>query len=276
MGALRVVSLNLACHLPWSERKPEIVAWLHRLDPDVVLLQENTGRPGRSWADELGEILNLSVATSDDAAGAFGNAVLSRWVIDEQTAIELPWLPHDERAHFSGFLGPSALRVRTSGMYFISVHLAAEPDRSANRCDQVLTIHRACQETSCGFPVVFGGDFNADPDSDEIRFLRGASALGSVGAAYQEAWTSCGQGAGFTLDRRNSWHALRPIRNRRVDYIFAGDPYFLAEEFGGPGHLTGLVTKVALAFNETLTDTFASDHFGLAVEVQLPPTSRKR
>src|SRR6266536_6523809 len=94
-GTLRIVQLNIGSLLEphWDERRREIVAWLDRLDADLVCLQEvwesadspntagwlvdNAGGPER-WAWCFGGY-PLPEALWPDQSLRFGSAILSRW-----------------------------------------------------------------------------------------------------------------------------------------------------------------------------------------------------
>jgi endonuclease/exonuclease/phosphatase family metal-dependent hydrolase len=52
--------------------------------------------------------------------------------------------------------------------------------------------------------VVVCGDFNAAPDSDEIRMLTGHSATASPGLVFYNSWEVAGDGSpGYTWSNRN-------------------------------------------------------------------------
>jgi len=69
-------------------------------------------------------------------------------------------------------------------------------------------------------PAILMGDFNAEPDSDEIRFLRGLTALGGRSTYWADCFGLVGAG-------RAHVRAHQPLRAtaaralRRIDYIFS-------------------------------------------------------
>src|SRR5687768_5700606 len=93
-GVLRIAQLNAGSLLEpgWDERRYEVAAWLERLDPDVVCLQEiwqsSTGPntagwlvdqapPGRwHWTFGGG---GVGPPFATDPTIMFGSAILSRW-----------------------------------------------------------------------------------------------------------------------------------------------------------------------------------------------------
>jgi endonuclease/exonuclease/phosphatase family metal-dependent hydrolase len=272
-ATVRIVTFNLAFHLPWSERQPEVMAWFEELRPDVVLLQENVGAPGESWADQLADIMGYSVAHGGTVGQMrYANAALTRWPVDRCRSIELPCEPPPAGMGLPNEpIGAHAVHLATGGMDFIGVHLAPAPQKSALRLRQVLALDDECSTIDAArrpMPVVMGGDFNATPDADPIRFLVGQGVVDGRSTYYQEAWQHAGQGPGYTLDRSNPWHAATTLPNARIDFVFIGYPYFRAGSTMGLRETTGTIERAALAFNRPLTGTFASDHFGLSVDVR--------
>lgn len=116
-------------------------------------------------------------------------------------------------------------------------------------------------------PKLVMGDFNAVPDSDEIRWLRGLTTLAGRRVFYQDAFAARHpREDGFTWARRNPYTARLHFleRDRRIDYIFV-----TALRKDG----RGLVRDCRVVLDEAAADgAFPSDHFGLYAEVQLTPT----
>ena len=113
-------------------------------------------------------------------------------------------------------------------------------------------------------PPILCGDFNAEPDSDEIRFLSSLAALEGRTTFYQDAWRVAGDGAGLTQDwRTNPIAAAMNIHRKRIDYVFVGDPFLRDGS-------AGRVVAAEVAFHEPLTGVLASDHAGLVVDVIWP------
>jgi endonuclease/exonuclease/phosphatase family metal-dependent hydrolase len=289
-GVLRIAQLNAGSLIEpgWSERRHEIVAWLERLEPDVVCFQE-------MWEDErtantagwiAGELSTaqwhwhfdgrpLGARLWPDPALRFGSAVLSRWPIDGAKYVALPLA--DDADPWVASVPWELLHVRTAGLDVFSCHLAPAPRHGHHRRRQVLaidesitTIRGAEDETPSpgqirsGMPPILCGDFNAEPDSDEIRFLCSLAVLDGRTAFYQDAWRVAGEGAGYTQDwRTNPIAASLNIHRKRIDYVLVGDPFQRQEH-------AGRVISAQLAFHEPLTGVLASDHAGLVVEIVWP------
>lgn len=288
-GVLRVVQLNAGSLFEpgWDERRHEIAAWLARLDPDVVCLQEiwesetagNTAgwlvdqaAPGHwQWTFAGG---GLGPPVPADPTTLFGSAILSRWPIDERHHWHLPLAAHaDELVRQMPW---ELLHAETAGLDIFSTHLAPAPQHADHRRAQVLAIDTHIREVRrdkdvmvfgqrrTGMPPVLCGDFNAEPDSDEIRFLCSLTVLDGRTTAYQDAWRVAGDGPGYTQDwRTNPIAASLNVYRKRIDYVFVGDPFLRK---GGAGR----VLSAAVAFDEPLTGVLASDHAGLVVDVAWP------
>lgn len=286
-GLLRVVQLNLGSLFEpgWAERRHEVVAWIDRLEPDIVCLQEAWENP--STPNTAGWVAEHAQGPWHHVFGGgcfapelwpepdlrFGSAVLSRWPIDDHALHLLPTVGDVPQVQGTPW---ELLRVATAGLDVFSTHLAAAPSWGLDRAAQVLAIDdhvRAVRgdrdevvlgQRRAGMPPILCGDFNAEPDSDEIRFLCGFTALEGRTTFWQDAWRTVGDGPGFTQD----WHVTRLARalnvhRKRIDYVFVGDP-FLRE-----GH-AGRIETAALAFHEPLTGVHASDHVGLVVDITWP------
>ncbi len=114
-------------------------------------------------------------------------------------------------------------------------------------------------------PPVLLGDFNAEPDSDEIRFLRGLHTLDGTSVYFADAWHWGGDGSpGYTFDRRNDFAARSNEPHRRIDYVFVRGP----DEW-----LRGEPQRTRVAFHEPQSrpdgPVWPSDHFGLVTELSV-------
>jgi endonuclease/exonuclease/phosphatase family metal-dependent hydrolase len=286
---LRVVQLNIGSLLEpgWTERRSEIVTWLDELAPDIVCLQEvwedahhaNTA----AWVAEHADVawhLAFGGAPFDAALWAddsmrFGSAVLSRWPIDHQQYVALPTAPDpDPWPHQIPW---ELLHVRTAGLDVFSTHLASAPPHGRHRKVQVLAVDEYVRsvrddlDTVQGMgrlrdamPAVLCGDFNAEPDSDEIRFLTSLAVLDDRTTFWQDAWRMAGDGPGYTQDwRTNRIADAMNINRKRIDYVFVGDPF---QRRGNAGR----ILSAELAFHEPRTGVTASDHAGLVVDIVWP------
>jgi endonuclease/exonuclease/phosphatase family metal-dependent hydrolase len=109
-----------------------------------------------------------------------------------------------------------------------------------------------------GFPPIVVGDFNAEPDSDEIRFMRGLTGLGGPCVYFADAFAVSGEGAGVTFSKRNDFAAPLREPERRIDYVFVRGPD--SAQRGEPRH-------ARVCFDERHEGLFPSDHFGVITTV---------
>jgi endonuclease/exonuclease/phosphatase family metal-dependent hydrolase len=289
-SVLRVVQLNAGSLLEpgWVDRRLEVVAWLRRLEPDVVCFEEvwqddNTENTA-GWVAEHAPDLDyhwsfggasFSSQLWPDQSLRFGSAVLSRWPIDHSKHHLLPTAPTDEVV-LSG-VPWELFHVRTAGLDVFTCHLAPAPSHGLHRQVQVLAIDEIIREVRDdldtlgtpghrreAMPPILCGDFNAEPESDEIRFLCSLTALSGRTTFYQDAWRAAGEGSGYTQDwRANPIADSMNLNRKRIDYVFVGDPYWRVGN-------AGRVLAAELAFHEPLTGVLASDHYGLCVDVVWP------
>jgi endonuclease/exonuclease/phosphatase family metal-dependent hydrolase len=280
-GHLRIVQLNAGTVLEpeWDRRRQEVAAWIERLAPDVVCLEEihasGDGPSTAHWIrDALGDPWHVEFGGArfgpgftSDPATRFGSAVLSRFPIDRFEYHPLPLAPDPDE--FVVKVPFEVVHARTAGVDVFACHLAPAPEHAPHRVVQVLAIDeiiRAATADATGpMPPILCGDFNAEPDSDEIRFLTSLTTIAGRTTFFQDAWRVAGNvGPGFT----NDWttHPLAGslnVHRKRIDYVFVGDPFLRT---GGAGR----VLAADLAFHEPLTGIQASDHAGLVVDVLWP------
>jgi endonuclease/exonuclease/phosphatase family metal-dependent hydrolase len=289
-GVLRVAQLNAGSLLEpdWPSRRVEVVEWLRRLAPDVVCFEEiwesDESSNTAGWiADNVPELgyqwtfggEPFGTELWPDQSLRFGSAILSRWPVDHSEYHRLPVA--SEENPFVRSIPWELLHVRTAGLDVFACHLTAAPTDGRHRQLQVVTIDEIIREARGdldtmavpgehrdAMPPILCGDFNAEPDSDEIRFLCALTGLDGRTAYYQDAWRVAADGPGFTQDWRGNTIADSANNPRkRIDYVFVGDPW----------HRTGSAGRIlsaALAFDEPLTGVNASDHVGLVVDIVWP------
>jgi len=265
-GRLRVLTWNLWWRFgPWEERQPAILEHLRRIDADVVCLQEVwETRDGKSQARDLADALGFEHVYAaglglDISSESLGNAVLARWPITDSEVAPLPAPPDRNelrvavRADIDGPRG--AIEVFTT-------HLNWRLDQSAVRQQQVRAVAEFVASTKARrtYPPVLCGDFNADPDADEIRMLTGAAAPPVDKLVFLDAWRSGGDGtAGYTWSHDNPYTVVDPEPERRLDYVFVG--YAQDAGAGEPVHC-------AVEGIEPIGGVHPSDHYAVLAELR--------
>ena len=271
---LRVVTLNLwGTQPPLEARLALAVRQLQALAPDVLCLQEvrpMDGGSGRTTADVIAEGLGMtahyemSVAWDDGAyaglpAGQEGLAVIARSIHDTRVLALPEPRPADARILLS-----AAVATAGGPIWVHTTHLHYRLDDGVARERQVLAIDAVirARRDNTSPPQILCGDFNATPDSDEIRFLRGLTTLAGRRTHFQDAWMRVhGSDEGITWSSENE--LTRPLRSldidRRIDYIFV-----TSRKKDG----RGTVRDCRVVLTERDDGICASDHYAVYADVQ--------
>jgi endonuclease/exonuclease/phosphatase family metal-dependent hydrolase len=267
MERLKALTLNIWNRQgPWEKRLPLIRSGIEALEPDVIGLQEVLAMEGNgSQAHEIAEGLGYHVAVFPAwAIGGgltFCNAVMSRHpIIDSQTFPLPPKVEHESRS-----LGFALVDAPCGRVPVFVTHLSWKFHEGFLRVEQVKSIARLVKEHAPGggFPPILMGDFNAEPDADEMRYLRGLTTLGEPRSVYfADVWDSVGEGEGFTYARANQYALRAREPSRRIDYIYVRGP---------DRQLRGEPLLARVVFDEPLENVYPSDHFGLYTELQAAP-----
>jgi len=235
------------------------------------------GRSGRTTADVLAEALGMvrvyatAVKWSDGdfgpgrPGGEEGLALLSRFPILEHRATPLP----EARATEARIVLSARVAAGGEPVWVHTTHLHYRLDDGLAREKQVLAVDdlvRSFGREAGDPPQLLCGDFNAPPDADEIRFLRGLCTLAGRRTHFQDAWLRARPGEpGLTWSSDNE--QTRPLRSldidRRIDYVFV-----TTRRKDGRG--TVLDARVVLRERDE-GGACASDHFGVLAEVRIAP-----
>lgn len=283
MDRLRVATLNLWNKSgPWAERMALVHTQLAALAPDLLALQEvlELVTPGGTMnqADELkpegwhrayGPAHDMAVAWVPKGQSLhFGNALLSRFPIVRETAHPLPGgdVSDQKRCVLHAVVDAPIGEVDV----FVT-HLNWKLDEGWVRELQVKAIARLIAEVAPDdgrFPPLLMGDLNAEPHSDEIRYLGGFTRLGEPRSVrFSDAWAyaDLGAGPGFTFDAsRNTFAVQYHEAPRRIDYVFVRGP---------DGNGRGRPMSPRLCFDEDRAGVFPSDHFGVCCDLVTRPAS---
>jgi endonuclease/exonuclease/phosphatase family metal-dependent hydrolase len=266
---------------PWQERLALIRSGISSLRPDVLGLQEvlrlvpedgavYQPTPLTCQGHEIAEGLGYSVtygAASDWSQGLkFGNAVLTRHPVVEHENFVLPGAESGEtRAVLYALLQTphGRLPVFVTHLNWKLQHGSVRFAQVRALVELVFRLAPVQPFESSVLPPVLMGDFNAEPEADEIRYLCGYT--GSLGKTvyFADAWIYGGDGTpGSTFDRRNCFAALAHEPPRRIDYIFVRGP---DRAFRGEPLATHLAFATPLVHPEG--EIWPSDHFGVVTEL---------
>jgi endonuclease/exonuclease/phosphatase family metal-dependent hydrolase len=266
MKTLRVATLNIWNRFgPWEQRLVAIRAGIEALGLDLLGLQEVL-RLDPSDGDGLDQAAVIARGFGYHVAYArsrehrwYGNAALSRWPIVRSEGFELPHGGTDERRA----LLYADIDSPHGRIPFFVTHLNWKFEEGHVREAQVREVAArvASLATAGSFPAILVGDLNAEPDSDEIRFLRGLTSLGEPRRVYfQDAFGIAGDGsAGFTFARRNPFAAPLREPDRRIDYVLV---------HGRSDGARGEPLEAQVCFDSAIDGCFASDHFGVVATLR--------
>jgi endonuclease/exonuclease/phosphatase family metal-dependent hydrolase len=265
---LSVLTLNLwHDNGPYAERRRLLRGWIDRLNPDLIGFQEALRG---DKVDQVAELLNGAGYYLDYVRASafwvgegvdFGNAVASRWPILDRAELRLPDAGDGEtRAALSVMVdapvGPVALCV---------THLNWKAHHGWARERQVVAVcdFARRRRPPDGFPPILVGDFNAEPESAEIRYVTGMQSLDGRSVHFYDAWRLAGGGGdGATWSNHNAYARLGLEPDRRIDYIFTGAP---------KRNGIGLVERCRVVCNQEVGGIWPTDHFGLYAELRTEP-----
>lgn len=260
MTTLSVLTLNIWNYEgEWAERAALIRDWIGLLDPDLIALQEVLRGPS---IDQAGLLLDQDVYHLHyepmfdywgDTTLAFGNLVASRWPL---ARAERLLLSSDDDAEPRNAISVD-VEAPLTRLSFTTTHLSPRPWHSRIRSTQVVHLAELVKRRAfdTGMPAILCGDFNAQPDADEIRFMKGLHTIQERSFFMVDAWDVGGPGErGATFTARNLSRTY--TRDVRLDYIFVSRDDIR-------------VQRCDLACHLPRRGIYPSDHFGLYAELTL-------
>lgn len=252
---------------PWAQRSALIAEQISRLEPDLIAFQEVLFGGGTDLLEDILQGMDYHTAfgkaldTGEDGRQGYGNAIASRWEIEDQQVMKLPVLDQVE----DRVLLTCRVHSPVGMIWFSSTHLTWELENGHIRERQVQAISESILSRVGpeDFPAIIAGDFNAVPQSSEIRFMRGLHALEGRSVYFRDAWEfGGGEGPGLTWSRRNPYIPRWLAPDRRIDYIFVGPP-----KHDGVGE----ITNCQVICDIPRDGVWPSDHFGVYATVSSVP-----
>jgi endonuclease/exonuclease/phosphatase family metal-dependent hydrolase len=267
---LRVLTMNLLGpgHADWERRRPVLADGLRALRPDVVAFQEIVWGDGTDQAAGLLGPGYQVARHSGRSADGVGACLASRWPLGAVREVGLqvtgrtasfPWAA----AQAAEVMAPPPLGPLLFVHHKPSWQYGYEHEREL----QAVTTARFVEELVAGQDrnVVLAGDFDDPPDAASIRFWTGRQSLEGASVCYEDAWEAVHPGeAGHTFSPRNPLVAAGEMaleRGRRIDYVMV--------RCGVHGPRLE-VAGCELAFDQPVEGVWASDHFGVVADLELP------
>ena len=261
--AVRVVTWNVwGRYGSWEERQLALEAELALAQADLVCLVESwsteeTTQAARVAA-QLGMEHSLFLGDWDQDGWTSGVGIACRWPIVSHESRPLPGDDGDGPGNvvFASIDGPRGLLQVFVVMLDFPLHA------SARRQAQVRQLGAFVAEVTSRRPVtIVCGDFNAGPDSDEIRMLTGRSAPPVPELVFYDAWEVAGDGtAGITWSNQNPLAAVGCYPDRRFDYILSAWP-----RAGAAGHPRRCELLGARPGRDEVQ---ISDHYGVLADLR--------
>lgn len=272
---VRVVTLNVWNTEGDAGRLDVINHELHKLEPDLIAFQEIVQTFENKTLDRLIRGLNLQATHQTDLqhfAPPFskrygGNALATRWKHHAVEALDLrvagagdvPWATVAAVVALPG----------VGEMLFITATAAWRPAAEAVRERQAIAIADLDARHRRDLPTIIAGDFNAAPDAASIRYLTGRQSLGGRSVLYHDAWAVAGEGPGYTWSTDNpnaragaEQIVRQPNYRSRFDYVFIGS-------WEAHPKARARIQSAALAFDQLIDGVWASDHFGVVVDLDV-------
>ena len=246
---------------------------MRRLGPDLVALQEVTRTADY---DQVADLLGPGYAVvdhSDPSPEGVGAALASRWPVRDPRRLDLHLTPRADLSWAAAVavevFAPAPLGPLLAVHHKPNWQYGREYEREQQAVAAARFVEQVVGELGHGQrepPVVLLGDFDAAPEAASIRFWTGRQSLDGTSVCYQDAWEAVHPGeAGhtFTPDNRlvrDGEMALE--RGRRIDYVMVRC---------GPHGPTLEVTGCQRILDQPVDGVWASDHYGVLVDLQLPP-----
>jgi endonuclease/exonuclease/phosphatase family metal-dependent hydrolase len=263
---MRVVTQNLwGIRGDWEARRTLLIDGFRELQPDLVAFIEAIKTDGY---DQVVDLLGLDFHVAHQQArepDGQGASIASRWPIGDVREVDLNVTPRTADFACTTLVaeiqtpGPFAPLIFAN--HVPSWQLQFEHEREL----QALAAARFLEELVCDrdIHVVLAGDFTSDPDAANVRFISGRQSLDGTSVCYRDAWESIHPGEpGETFTPDNPLLADWDWPFRRLDYVFVR-----CGLHGGP---TLEITSCERIFDQPIDGVWASDHFGVYTDLEIP------
>lgn len=259
MTTITVATLNLWGQTgAWRERMQLAARQIREFSCQALLLQEVSSGSGSDNVETLAEALGMSARRLPNHGSDFGLAVMSDLALGEVRQTRLPGPEGEERWLLSVYLPENHTWLHCT-------HLSHGLGSGCWREKQVLHISRAIGDIDSQALHILGGDMNAVPQSDEMRFLRGLCTLEGESMHMQDSWLRhhAEDALGHTWCMQSGEERARRSCdvNLRIDYLYASTR---RKDKQGEIEASGKVCDIA-----DESGMHASDHCGLWARIHV-------
>ena len=263
---MRVLTLNLwGVRGDWNARRQVLRDGLRELDPDLVAFIEAIKTDDYDQVvDLLGADYHVAHQRDREPDGQ-GASIASRWPLGEVHEVDLRVTPRTAGFAATTLVASVAAPAPFTPLVFANHVPNWQLDFESERELQALAAARFLEDLvgDHEMHVVLCGDFTSDPDAANVRFISGRQSLDGTSVCYRDAWEAIHPGEpGETSTPANPLVADWDWPFRRLDYVFVG-----CGEHGGP---TLQITACERIFHEPVDGVWASDHFGVWADLELP------
>ncbi len=232
----------------WPARQEFMVQEFARQQADVICLQEVLQKPGlenqaQTLAGKLGwTACYFASVDGVDQAKRYGNAILSKHPI---LSSNWKWLAPENR-----FRNIAHVVIDFNGapIDVYCTHLEAGKNKATDRMTQVKDLLQFIEQTRQTDICLLAGDFNADPTSEEIKFMR---------KQMTDTYELLHPGTpGYTTPVPHGGRG----HQERIDYIF----------FKTHGKAKAQLETTEITFTDPIPEgILPSDHYGLLTRFRL-------
>jgi endonuclease/exonuclease/phosphatase family metal-dependent hydrolase len=251
MKSIKVLTLNTWMREgPYEERRQLIHEWIERLQRDLIGFQEVEETQTPELLDGFGY----------QHTWHSGLSIASRWEFEDINHFDLP--SFDDALTSGGPVLATKFSTPIGSIPFVNAttyHYLLRHGWQRESQMPALNDYLQSRRIDGGYPVILVGDFNAVPESNEHRYMRGLNSIDGTSTFYTDAWeVHNSQGSGATWSTENTYASIYGLPDRRIDYI-----YVATMGVRGPG----AVLDCRVVCNEAKGGVWPSDHFGVYAEL---------
>lgn len=231
---------------PWQERWNLIFEEIRRSQPDIAAFQEVFSR---DWAEQAGKKTGYDSSIYHEERS--GLLLISKFKVRRSLSVTMKTQSSTE--DYKRYVLFAEFETGKGSLCVFNTHLSwkpAEADVRFAQADEFL----AFTEKEAGRNLSIAcGDFNAAPDTAEIRKIQAAGWTDTFAAANPASQA-------LTWDNRNPYAASSSVflPDRRIDYIFMKN---------AAGKAKVMTSKIVLDTPDP-NGIYASDHYAVLTEIK--------